>query len=886
MKRCSRPHTRNQLNIYSLMLIAMGMFVWNPNVIKTNAKCIHDGVAAPSHKPSPQVYDRRLTKPETETTTAAPLTTAVVEPLNMDNTFEPAYQYFYDYTSFSSSSTNSVGDERTIHKKKRKRNVGRKHYASDSDISEGTQSFEKKRRSVSDNNFDNGITQESDAVAEMFKPLRLSVWYDHSYLTYINGTTEFGRLDTALRRAVEQIGKLFSVIPVQGPLLLSRDNNELCAGVHWNTSSPNYGRCGSINPSYNGERCLDNFQIPDDHLQGFSTYNNDNTEPVQHFSDGGGIPNTDTVVYVRSQDTVKCSDGEVVAYATYCHTDQFNRPVSGFLNFCPRYLSSTNFDQDQFYLSVLHELFHVLGFSKKLFDKFKTCRVVRQNSGPQYECENRQNVFGFLDNLFRILTPTVSDESNQHFNCSRIKGPLVTNQLPQSQVKTVSSHWDSRYLQPSIMTSSIGLSHLTVIDRITLSVFIDTGWYRVNMSQAGQLFWGKNAGCQFGSTTSCRNGDSPFFCTASDVVNGCHYLHLDKGVCETNSFLDSCKMYKATKGSECWQDPLDSTSAEELEQKGEVYTINSRCFISNLSKPNPDPPTSHSISRRSIPEEGRCYEHRCNNTKTLEIRVRGSNWFICPSRKIVRIPDYDGSIRCPEVRLMCNPNIKTSAKSGTQPCATINVSFSNLNIFLNSPLPAGTSPQSRYIAFIKEFMEVVNKLVKANGTEISGGMSRTGTNMISFRLKPVEEGDKQKVFKNTCSEAVRRLKTMVTERLLFVPVEGTEITANGISVKFALAVCNDEVQDTITNNESATGNQNTKQKTPPKSGIVAAITVGVTCTVVFASVGTILYLKSKVATAVGPAMGSGVEVAYQPNPRGSFTTGSESGSMGPIQFPV
>ena len=57
--------------------------------------------------------------------------------------------------------------------------------------------------------------------------------------------------------------------------------------------------------------------------------------------------------------------------------------------------------------------------------------------------------------------------------------------------------------------------HLTVIDRITLALFNDTGWYKVNMSRASQLLWGKGMGCNFGSLASCRSKNSSFFCTTS-----------------------------------------------------------------------------------------------------------------------------------------------------------------------------------------------------------------------------------------------------------------------------------------------------------------------------------------------------------------------------------
>ena len=226
-------------------------------------------------------------------------------------------------------------------------------------------------------------------------------------------------------------------------------------------------------------------QIPDEHLEGFQTFNRTNVEPAAiYFNNGTGIPEADIVIYVRSYNTPRCIDkvgdgcGDqiplyfgsgifsnalfwfqgTVAYAAYCQLDQFNRPVAGYANFCPTHLNSETFDAEKFYLvkhvlvgksfsfksiflccscvyfcwslwqilnchvlvlfivtklwllvvkrtellcalipslfvylvvsacmllnavmfylhfqTVVHELFHILGFSQKLFDKFQVC---------------------------------------------------------------------------------------------------------------------------------------------------------------------------------------------------------------------------------------------------------------------------------------------------------------------------------------------------------------------------------------------------------------------------------------------------------------------------------------------------------------------------------
>ena len=43
-------------------------------------------------------------------------------------------------------------------------------------------------------------------------------------------------------------------------------------------------------------------------------------------------------------------DGGIIAYATYCQLDQYNRPVAGYANFCPNHLSSDLYEHEKLYL--------------------------------------------------------------------------------------------------------------------------------------------------------------------------------------------------------------------------------------------------------------------------------------------------------------------------------------------------------------------------------------------------------------------------------------------------------------------------------------------------------------------------------------------------------
>ncbi|KAE8279240.1 hypothetical protein D5F01_LYC22826 [Larimichthys crocea] len=182
----------------------------------------------------------------------------------------------------------------------------------------------------------------------------------------------------------------------------------------------------------------------------------------------------------------------------------------------------------------------------------------------------------------------------------------------------VSSHWESRVLRGSIMAAVLEDSSTVRIDPVTLAALQDTGWYTVNRSQAQSLVWGDGEGAVFGSLSTCQDKSSYFFCTGSGF--GCHYLHLHKGECQTDQYLEGCRMYKPLKnGSECWKEEYNRRAAEE-DRSGEIFGFDSRCFFSSLTTQN----DSNSV-------EGRCYRHRCTGPNRYQIKVSGSEWVDCPA---------------------------------------------------------------------------------------------------------------------------------------------------------------------------------------------------------------------------------------------------------------
>ena len=70
------------------------------------------------------------------------------------------------------------------------------------------------------------------------------------------------------------------------------------------------------------------------------------------------------------------------------------------------------------------------------------------------------------------------------------------------------------------MTSTVS-SHM-LISKITLALFEDSGWYMPDYSQAEDMWWGKNRGCDLQFTDLCPMGDlqsnkTGEFCSFADV---------------------------------------------------------------------------------------------------------------------------------------------------------------------------------------------------------------------------------------------------------------------------------------------------------------------------------------------------------------------------------
>ncbi|XP_028331032.1 leishmanolysin-like peptidase 2 [Gouania willdenowi] len=473
------------------------------------------------------------------------------------------------------------------------------------------------------------------------QPIRIKIWVPEESDGLSEAET--GRVEVPLEEAVRVVSSLLSVNRVQGPLRLHRDINRYCKFLWRNSSVINHNRCGRANRKYRAETCL-GVTIPDDHLAGCDIY------PEAHSTlrtvlrpDGAGLVDTDFLLYLLVQATDKCKAQDLLAYAVHCQTDTQGRPVAGVVIVCKNRLTATTYSHQTAVQTLTHELFHVLGFSKDLFNTWKDCSSSSSQGGAG--CSPRRKVtHPDGSGQMRIYTPAVISALQKHLMSSDrdLGGPLENLGVAPGRA---SSHWESRVLQGSIMAAVLGDPTTVRIDPLTLAAFQDTGWYTVNLSQAQSLVWGQAEGAKFGSLSTCTDQSSLFFCSGSGF--GCHFLHLHKGQCETDDYLESCRLYKpVTNGSECFKEENIQWWRSD-EKRGEIFGVDSRCFFSSLFRQSQE----ELVVMSNVSVDGRCYRHRCTGPNKYQIQVSGSGWEDCPAGGSIQIKGYKGLVFCPDSRL-------------------------------------------------------------------------------------------------------------------------------------------------------------------------------------------------------------------------------------------
>ena len=307
---------------------------------------------------------------------------------------------------------------------------------------------------------------------------------------------------------------------------------------------------------------------------------------------------------------------------------------------------------------LFHEISHIFVFDPYLFKYFNAVKQVYKDD----------------EYISLITTEKALAKARLHFNCNSLEGIPLENDGGSG---SANSHWEARYMLGDYMVSSHYLEN--VISDISLALFEDSGWYKVNYYTGGLFRFGKNEGCSFFEKKCIVDGDVVFpneFCNSKKEPK-CLNSHLGTGECYIGEFakgeIPAKYQYFSDekKGglynveycpvADLYSNDLTNLSyfqnncryGESLnlfEHYGEVIGNDSICFESSLvPRYSPQP-----YKWRSI-----CYPISCDR-KNREIIVYVNDLsVICPNEggTLKRIKGFKGKINCPKYNMVCTSEI-------------------------------------------------------------------------------------------------------------------------------------------------------------------------------------------------------------------------------------
>ena len=349
----------------------------------------------------------------------------------------------------------------------------------------------------------------------------------------------------------------------------------------------------------------------------------------------------------------------VFASAYPCYLlDGIRRPFAG------RIYIENNFDFGKNNLKVFlqtvlfHELTHVFIFDPNLLNILRAVKRINKN--------------GVI--LPVINTPKVLEKARLHFNCDTLEGVPLEDQGGDG---SEGSHWESRYMLGDYMISSNYLEN--VISDITLALFEDSGWYKVNYYTGGLFRFGKDEGCTFFEKKCIENEKAVFpneFCHDKKEPK-CTNSHLGMGECYIIEYEDNeipsqyqyfgngnlgglfnaefCPVadlyYHGNKNISYFENSCRyGDSLNIFSHYGEVIGNNSICFESSLvPRYSPQP-----YKWRSI-----CYPISCDRKNKNIIVYINDLSVVCPTQGGVlkKIKGFKGKINCPKYNLICTSQI-------------------------------------------------------------------------------------------------------------------------------------------------------------------------------------------------------------------------------------
>ena len=322
------------------------------------------------------------------------------------------------------------------------------------------------------------------------------------------------------------------------------------------------------------------------------------------------------------------------AIPCYVNPDRNYKPKIGRMHInlyhFPLIKGKTDFHHDA--LTIVHEIFHLIGFSNTFF------RFYVDGNGNNLNVKNVYKNFSRIDNVKvkGLILPQVLAVAKSFFNC-----PNLSYVPTEDDQGNIGSHWERVIFKDEIMSPVPAFG--AKISNFSLSVLNSTGWYLVNEGMDQNLYFGLNKGCDFFSRAcNATNKFNEFFYN-TNKRDTCRYDGLAPGIVYTDNYLENCKIAISYLNN-CLNKLHSHKNVHETYEN--FGSHNSICFESTLTIYNP----------KNNFKPTRCYSAYCSGNDLYIVVGNGS--IICRSGDegkvlTVKSNSVKGSIICPNNALYC-----------------------------------------------------------------------------------------------------------------------------------------------------------------------------------------------------------------------------------------
>jgi len=373
----------------------------------------------------------------------------------------------------------------------------------------------------------------------------------------------------------------------------------------------------------------------------------------------------DIVIFVAIKNEPSAS---YLAKAIACGVDTHTkRPTIGTIIFNSAYISLDLKDiMIEADLSTsLHEITHILGFSKTLYPLYRNPDTLEALTGHVFN----KTVNGVPTMVLDVLPLT--QRLRAHFNCSTLEGAYLENEGGSG---SFGAHFERRVFFNEFMTASDMKD--ARFSEFTLALLEGTGWYKVDYSMAEPMTYGKNQGCEF-LDAKCMNlntkkANFKEFCSPL-TSRGVSWTRRGFGICGASRpeinynlakdfdywgnktvvldpFADNCPYIQIFADYDCED---ESQQDNALLGSLEYFGIGAKAFMGTLSR----------TSQAQVRSLGYCFKTKClkkeDSSYELQILFGKVGYATCSAAGAINPSSFSfdnqfgGTLECPDPNDFC-----------------------------------------------------------------------------------------------------------------------------------------------------------------------------------------------------------------------------------------